>query len=80
MPVLDEVAALKRKLEDLKIKRARLQERLEAEKSEKERLLQEAREMGVDDPSKLSEFVDQKKREFDTERARIAKLIEDASK
>jgi hypothetical protein len=80
MPVLDEVAALKRKLEELKIKRARLQERLDAERNEKERLLQEAREMGVDDPTKLSEFVDAKKQEFDAERAKIAKLIEEASK
>ena len=80
MPILDDVAALKRKIEDLKIKRARLQERLEAEKAERDRLIQEARELGVNDPAKISEWVQEKKQEFTQEFARITKLVEEANK
>jgi hypothetical protein len=80
MSILDDVAVLKRKIEDLKIKRARLQERLESEKAEKERLIQEAQELGVQDPAKIGEWVEEKKQEFAREFARVSKLIEEASK
>jgi FtsZ-binding cell division protein ZapB len=59
-----EIETIKKKLEELKIKKARLQERLEAAKRQRDHLVSECRNLGVEDPSKLSEWVAEQQRQF----------------
>ncbi len=80
MSALEQVATLKRQIEELKLRKARLQERLNSEKAEKERLLQEAEELGVPDPRRLSEWVEEKKTEFEEKKQAILQKIEEAQR
>jgi len=78
MSVMDEVAQIKKDIDELKIKKARLQERLDAGNHEKERLLTEAKRLGVKDTSKLKEYVAKRKESFDLAKEKILKWIEEA--
>ena len=78
MSIMDEVALIKKKIENLTIKLAKYQERRESEEREKEKLLEEARGLGVTDTTKLSEWVEQQKQSFAADKEKILALIAEA--
>lgn len=78
MTALEEITALKGKIDDLKIKRARYQERLESETRERDRLLEEAKRLGVEDPAKLGEWVAEKRKVFEKAKEKVETLLAEA--
>jgi DNA-binding SARP family transcriptional activator len=75
---MEEVTAIKKNIDALRIKRARLQERLDTDKAEKQRLLEEAQRLGVKDPSKLTEWLEEQQKVFDAAKEKILKLLQKA--
>lgn len=80
MSVIDEVAKIRKDIEQMKLQRERLKERLDSEKAEKERLLEEAKLLGVPEPSQLKEWVAEQQRIFDEKKAEIERLLREAEK
>ena len=78
MTAMEEVAKMKKEIERLTITKARLQERLETEKAERDRLMEEAKKLGVPDPRKLAQWVEEKKKEYEAEKKRVVELLEGA--
>ena len=75
MSAVDDVSRLKAQVEELKLKRARLGERLESLRGEKDRLLAEAVELGLDDPARLDEWVAEKEDEFNRQKESLESMI-----
>jgi len=78
MSVIDEVAKIRKDIEQLRLQEARLKERFESEKEEKNRLLGEASALGVPEPSQLRAWVEEQQLLFDTKKAEIERLLREA--
>jgi len=78
MAAREEVERLRGQIEQAKITRARLRERIEQKEQEMETLLAEAAALGVEDTTKLAEWVEARRQEFDAEKARIEALLAEA--
>lgn len=75
MSAVDEVSRLKSAVEELKLERARMSERLQSLRDEKERLLNEAQQLGLDDPLRLDEWVAEKRQAFDTAKEQLESAV-----
>ena len=78
MAAREEVERLRQQVEQAKITRARLRERIAQKEQEMEGLLQEAAALGVEDTTKLGEWVEARRQEFATEKQRIEALLAEA--
>lgn len=74
----EQVDRIRKRIEDLRVKRARLAERIEQKEVERDRLVEEAKALGVEDTTRLQEWVDERRAEFETERDRILALLNEA--
>ena len=75
MAAIEEVGAIKRRVDELKIKRARLQERLQAAQTEKERLMAEAQDLGIENPKEIAQWVEARRLDFEAEKARVEQAL-----
>lgn len=74
----EEVDRIRKRIEDLRVRRARLTAQIEQREADRDRLVEEAKGLGVEDTTQLSAWVEERRREFDTERNRILGLLNDA--
>jgi hypothetical protein len=78
MAAREEVERLRQQVEQAKITRARLRERIAQKEQEMDGLLQEAAALGVDDTTKLGEWVEARRQEYHAEKQRIEGLLAEA--
>lgn len=74
----EDVDRIRKRIEDLRVRRARLTAQIEQRESDRDRLVAEAAALGVEDPRQLSTWVEERRREFDTEKERILGLLNEA--